>query len=388
MTRFLLLPAALLATTSTALADEELSEAQTSYTGAIMLEGDEYVTLGGYASGDYSPEEKFEQSEYAYFTGNTLYFGASDVEGNSLDGIAEFFWFESSIDRGSDFYVAIIKVRNTPNVDEGWYLEVGDDPVLSVRADTDTSAGVGAFRWDWSVPFENYGMDSYGEVTMKTEYGIGGDAEGSAMYAKKVDEDGASAEVDVQAKGYVNSEYKVSTQYQVTLYRWNTWVAGSAAYMDWELVLDNKDRDDQSAYHEYFLVMQVEEGEDFTIESLDIGGAINGWWWGQGTSLGVTLEDITLSQPPFDPGWDDEDEDTGDWDTGDDGTDDWTDKEDDSEDDEGTGNGWGSSDDADEGDEGDVTVSLFGCSSAPAAPAGLLGIFGMIALALVGRRED
>ncbi len=387
MSRSLLLPAAFLLSPA-AFADDDLSEAQTSYTGAIMLEGEEYVTFGGVEDGDFAPEADMEQSNYGYFTGNTLYFGAEDVEGNSIDGIAEFFWFESSIDRGSDFYVAVIKVRNTPNVDDGWYLEVGGDPVLAVRADTDTSEGVGAFRWDWSVPFENYGMDSYGEVTMATEYGIGGDAEGSAVYAKKVEEDGTTAEVDVQAKGYVSTEYKVATQYQVTLYRWNTYVNGSAGYMDWELELDTSDREEQSAYHEYFLVMQVEEGEDFTIERLDIGGALNGWWWGQDSSLGVALTDITLSQPPFDPGWDDEDDDEDDEE--DDETDDWTDKEDDETDDSDDGSGWGNDADADDddGDEGDVNVSLFGCSSAPAAPTAPLGLLALAGLALFGRRRS
>ena len=33
--------------------------------------------------------------------------------------------------------------------------------------------------------FENYGMDSYGQVSLKNSYGIGAGAEGSAMYGTK-----------------------------------------------------------------------------------------------------------------------------------------------------------------------------------------------------------
>ena len=176
---------------------DDLSEAQTSYIGAQMLEGDTDVVFGGIEVGDMGLDEG--QERYAFFTGNTLYFGVEDENSNSVDGIAEFFWFESSIDRGSDFYVAVIKVRTTPNVTDNWYLEVGDEPVNFVRAESDTSRGTGAFRWDWSVPFENYGMESYGEVTLSTEYGIGGSGEGSAMAAEKVGEDGTRADVSVQA---------------------------------------------------------------------------------------------------------------------------------------------------------------------------------------------
>jgi len=357
-------------------AEDDLSEAQTSYIGAVMLRGDEDVTFSGLGMGDMGLDKG--QDRYAYFTGNTLYFGVEDEFRNSVDGIAEFFWFESSIDRGSDFYVAVIKVRATPNVNEDWYLQVDSDPVNYVRAEANTANGNGAFRWDWSLPFENYGMDSYGEVTLTNEYGIGTSAEGSAMYAKKVDEKGGTAEVDLQAKGYVNTDYKVSTQYQVTLYRWNTVVQGGAGYMDWRVTLATEDREEQSAYHEYFLVMQVDEGEIFTIDRLDIGGAFNDWWWFSETSLGIELTDIKLSQPPFEPEWNgDEDDENGQADD----EDDWTDREDE------TGDEDGNSADPDGDKEGDINVSLFGCSTAPAAPAGF-ALLGLLGLAIAGRRRQ
>ena len=82
---------------------EDLSESQTSYIGATMLEGEVDLTF------DFAtPLNPDNQNAYAYFSGNTLYVGNEDDHGNMVDAIIEFFWFESSIDRGSDFYVAIV----------------------------------------------------------------------------------------------------------------------------------------------------------------------------------------------------------------------------------------------------------------------------------------
>jgi hypothetical protein len=157
-----------------------LSETETAYTGAQILVGDRDVTFETTGAGKYA---EGDQDRYAFFSGNTLYVGVEDMEGNALDAIVEFFWFESSIDRGSDFYVAVVKARTTPHVSEGWCLAVDYAPVLRVEAETDISGGTQGFRWDWSLPFENYGMESYGEVTMNTSYGIGASSEGSAIVA-------------------------------------------------------------------------------------------------------------------------------------------------------------------------------------------------------------
>ena len=110
----------------------------------------------------------------------------------------EFFWFQSSIDRGTDFYVAVVKTRVTPGHDcyyapwdwargaqcKLWadeWSDWGEYPVLSVEAMTDVTREQGAFRWDWSIPFESYGIDAYGQVTFQNRYGIGESAEGAAM---------------------------------------------------------------------------------------------------------------------------------------------------------------------------------------------------------------
>jgi len=46
----------------------------------------------------------------------------NDDTGNSVDAIVEFFWFESSIPRGSDFYVMQVKVKSSPNPWDKWFL--------------------------------------------------------------------------------------------------------------------------------------------------------------------------------------------------------------------------------------------------------------------------
>ena len=306
---------------STAHADEGggLSDTETSFTGAVMLEGKVDVEFGNVSMGDIS-REKYSQTEYAYWSGNTLYVGAEDEHGNGIDGIIEFFWFESSLDRGSDFYVAVIKARTTPNVTEDWYLNTGDgNPVQRVSAETDISRENGAFRWDWSLPFENYGMDSYGQVTMQTEYGIGANAEGSAMYAQKVEKDGAKADVEVQTKGYANSQYTVQTEYSITLWSWYTRVRGEPGEMTWNVTLDNDTKTEESAYHEYFLVMQVDEGQPFTIDNFQLSASVDEWWWGVWNEFSVSINDVTLTRPalpeePEEDEDDEDDEDEYDWD--------------------------------------------------------------------------
>ena len=313
---------------------EDLSLSETSYSGATILNGDSDVVF------DVSLDQDYETNPhvYSFFEGNTLYLGNSDEEGNSVDAIVEFFWFQSSIDRGSDFYVGVIKARSTPGRDCFWsdchlwadeYQDWGEYPVISVEAFTDVSREQGAFRWDWSVPFENYGIDAYGQVTFSNQYGIGGSAEGSVMAhgEYQISEEGdVKAAGDVQVKGYIGTEYRVQTQYDVTLYEWDVFVSGRADLMAWDMYLNLGARDDQSAYHEYFLAIQVEEGEPFMLDELNILGNFDmGWWNPLHKELGVSLQNITISQPYYETVMDeeepeepsDEPQDTGDFeDTG------------------------------------------------------------------------
>ena len=307
---------------STAVA-EDISSSETSYTGASILEGDWEVQFDTVTN--LNDEEV--PDTYAFFEGNTLYVGNSDDNGNTVDGIIEFFWFQSSIDRGADFYVAVIKARTSPGnncyvapwiggydchlwADE--YQDFGEYPVLSVEAFTDVSRESGAFRWDWSVPFENYGIDAYGQISMSNQYGIGSTTqtgmEGAVMTALSVPDGtningvpvngGAEASASIQSKGYISSDYKVQTQYDVTLYEWDIFVDGRANLMAWDMYLNLGVRDNQSAYHEYFLAIQVEEGQPFMLDELNLLGNFDtGWWNPFRSELGLSVKNIQIIQP-------------------------------------------------------------------------------------------
>jgi len=314
----------------------DLSDSETSYNGATILNGDWDVTF----ENSRDIEDSEDRFPYAFFEGNTLYVGNSDEHDNTIDAIVEFFWFQSSIDRGTDFYVAVIKTRVTPGhncnyapwswadgaqcklwADE--WSDWGEYPVLSVEAMTDVEREQGAFRWDWSVPFESYGIDAYGQVTFQNAYGIGSDSEGAVMAhgEYKIDEEGTEMQAagNLQVKGFHSSEYSVQTQYEVTLYEWDVFVDGRADLMAWDMYLNLGARETQSAYHEYFLSVQVEEGMPFMIDELNfVGNFDTGWYNPFHHELGVTLTDLIISQPLFIPAEEDEDEpeDTGNPDTG------------------------------------------------------------------------
>jgi|TARA_R110001599_G_scaffold253577_1_gene453829 hypothetical protein len=297
---------------------EDLSSSETTYTGATILEGDWDVTFNGF--------EPIADSEgtfpYAFFEGNTLYVGNSDTHDNTIDAIVEFFWFQSSIDRGTDFYVAVVKTRATPGHDcyyapwdwargaqcKLWadeWSDWGEHPVLTVEAMTDVEREQGAFRWDWSVPFESYGIDAYGQVTFQNAYGIGGTSEGAAMShgQYQLDEEGTvKLEGSVQVKGYLSTEYSVRTQYEVTLYEWDMFVDGRADLMAWDMYLNLGERETQSAYHEYFLAIQVAKGEQFTMDSFNfIGNFDTGWYDPFRHELGISLQGVTIGQPYWEP---------------------------------------------------------------------------------------
>jgi len=296
-----------------AVSGSSISEAETTFKGAHMLTGEIDVDFGDVTVG---MGEDTDSYRYAFFSGNTVYAGVEDLDGNTIDMIVEFFWFESSIDRGSDFWVAVLKARTSPNLSDGWLLELEDEPILSVQAETMNEDHNAGFRWDWSVPFESYGWDSYGNITLETIYGIGSAAEGSALvaYEQKESESGVTEEVEanIQAKGYFNSDYRVQTKYQVTLWRWEMFVHGTPQDLSWDLYLDSPDRQDQNAYHEYFLVMQADEDKGFSIDRLQLSGTVTNprwYWWDSHSTMSIALNNIQLERPEsaFD-NWDGGDE--------------------------------------------------------------------------------
>ena len=378
--------------TSLAMAEEGggLSDAETSYTGAVILEGKVDASFGDFGPGVTYGEGwsgDIGQTEYAYWSGNTLYIGAEDGHGNVIDGIVEFFWFESSIDRGADFYVAVIKARSTPNLSDSYYLNTGNEhPVQQIWVQGGTGADQ-AFRWDWSLPFENYGLDSYGQATLRNSYGIGGSGEGAAMWAKKVTDEktGATADVTVQTKGHISSEYNVKTEFTTELWHWETKVLGRPGEMKWTTELTNDHQAEESAYYEYFLVMQAEEGSSFVVDSLEISAAFDEWTWGYWNEFSVEVTDIELSRPAYTPDEPTDTGDTGSEDTGDTGEpwfgDDTGSEE---EDPSGDPSGGPTNPFADPGE----ADGFFGCSTT--STGGSFAGFGMLlaGLALLFRRRD
>ena len=376
-----------------AVSGSSISEAETTFKGAQMLTGEIDVDFEEVTVGMADDDDNFR---YAFFSGNTIYAGVEDRYGNTIDMIAEFFWFESSLDRGSDFWVAVVKARTSPNLTDGWMLELSDSPILSVQAETlneDRNAG---FRWDWSVPFESYGWDAYGNITLETIYGIGSAAEGSALvaYEQKESEAGVSEEVEasIQSKGYFNSEYRVQTKYQVTLWRWEMFVHGTPQDLSWDLYLDSPDRQDQNAYHEYFLVMQADEDKGFSLDRLQLSGTVTDprwYWWDSHSEMSIALNNIQLERP--ETAWDnwdgDSDNEAPDMDE---------DTEEDVEEievpeDDNNATDEDATADADAGSTTNINVttpeSKGGCSTS-GAQTGPLGMVLALGLALFGRRRD
>jgi uncharacterized protein (TIGR03382 family) len=376
-----------------AVSGSSISEAETTFKGAQMLTGEidvdfEEVTVG--MAGD------TESLRYAFFSGNTIYAGVEDRDGNTIDMIAEFFWFESSIDRGSDFWVAVVKARTSPNLEGDWMLEMTDSPILSVQAETMNEDRNAGFRWDWSVPFESYGWDAYGNVTLETVYGIGSAAEGSALvaYEDKTSEDGVTTEVkaSIQSKGYFNSEYRVQTRYQVTLWRWEMFVHGTPQDLSWDLYLDSPDRQEQNAYHEYFIVMQADEDKGFSLDRLQLSGTVTNprwYWWDEHSTMSIALNNIQIERP--ESAWDN-------WDGGDENEAPEVDEdEDDVEEIDESDDGDDATDEDNEddgsrsGDSTTINVTIpgetGGCSTSGTG-TGPLGLVMGLGLALFGRRRD
>ena len=368
-----------------------VSDAETSFKGAIMLKGDVEVTFSDVTAGIVEDDENFR---YAFFSGNTLYAGVEDRHGNTSDMIVEFFWFESSLDRGSDFWVAVVKARTTPNIEEGWKLEVEESPVLSLHAETYNEDENAGFRWDWSLPFESYGWDAYGSVTMESSYGLNTNAEGASMvaYEHRDSSDGVREEVaaTVQAKGYLNDSFQIQTKYQVTLWRWEMMVQGTPVDMDWDLYLDSWDRQEQNAYHEFMVVMQADEDHGFNMERLELSGnAVDPrwYWWDAHSTMSLAVHDIELRRPEINL----EDYQTDEWlDDEEDSREDFNEPEDNG-DTEDMSTGEENSDyDAQSGDTTNITVQTpakGGCSTTGnrTAPMGLIFALGLVAM---GRRTD
>jgi MYXO-CTERM domain-containing protein len=264
----------------------QLSESQTAYFGARLLCGPDadspncpkaargQVGFQRLEVGDYADHEA--RDRYAFWQGDSLFVGVVDEDGgNRIDAVAEFYWFESSVERGSDFYVVVLKVAAAPAPTTNWRIatppSIADEvllrdigPAQRVKARMDRSGQFGTIRWDWSVPFQNYRWEPARVIEVEQEYTAGIMAEGTAMRS-------ITEGVNVQAKGFVNANAKVSTRYTITLWRWEMRVQPGATQMTWDLTALDPEHEHDPAYHEYFLVMQAPRGREARLEALDFG---------------------------------------------------------------------------------------------------------------------
>tara|TARA_R100000808_G_C2155291_1_gene167372 strand:- start:10798 stop:12489 length:1692 start_codon:yes stop_codon:yes gene_type:complete len=305
-----------------------LSDTETSYVGARLLkEGTEvygaYVGAGIYEDSDVS-----ELDRYAFWQGDSLFFGVTNLNtGNTVDGVAEFYWFESSIPKSSDFYVMVLKVKSAPNVVDEWELSQEDNWLGEFMYDIDAcqmvgvnmadSGSAGAIRWDWSVPFQNYKWEPVKTIQIEQSYSAGFDASAGAsasadpaavaagLVSGDFKEGGflkdLSTKVDIQSKGYMNKQFQVSSNYSVTLYKWEMIVLGGADSMNWQMVV-SKDGSvaNDSAYHEYFVVIQSTQGMPVKVDEINIAAKFrhnNALWFDGWDSLSVSVEDVEWIPP-------------------------------------------------------------------------------------------
>ena len=299
--------------------ESQISEGDTSFVGARVLKSGVEIWGGDTYIGPYEDEET---QRYGFWQGDTYFFGAENLDtGNTVDGVAEFFWFESSIPKSADFYVAVIKVKSAPNIIDDWQLSQEDNWLGEFLYDIKAAqflevvmseAGQsGAIRWDWSVPFQNYKWEPLKTINIAQSYSAGydasisGDVDGNAGVKAEFKEAGvladATAGVDIQSKGYVNESFKVSSQYSVTLFKWEMVVQGGADDMAWNLIItkDGSTAND-SAYHEYYVVIQAPQGDQVHLRDLNIGASFrnnNLLWFDGWDHISATLGDIIWTPP-------------------------------------------------------------------------------------------
>ena len=293
--------------------DHHLAESETAYTGAVMLTAGTDIVMGEVLPGSIGDIDGVSRN--ARFIGNTLYAEATDEDGNAVAMVSEFYWFESSVPRGSDFFVGVVKARTIPHLAQEWVLEHDPNdptdvvradrgPCLYVRSQTSPELEHGSFRWDWSLPFRDYHMDAYGTIRMRADYGVGLMSNGSAQTAYQRNEHGVEVEVEAQATGHINTDYNVNTNYEVTLYRWDVFTRNSGNMLEWSMFLRTGDREQQNAYHEFFIAMQVDEGGEFRLGNLEVGGSIKrkrDFWFDEHRALSVAVSDILLKRPAYTP---------------------------------------------------------------------------------------
>jgi hypothetical protein len=276
--------------------------AATDHPGAVLLRGDDDVKVKGIQVLDPAHEA------YHYWQGDTLFAGARDPNtGNQVELLAEFFWFATSLDRNADYYSVVLKVKTSPRPDTAWQLETDSgehwynpdrtfNPTQELIVDMDPSGSGGAIRWDWCVPFTDYKYEPLRTIEVQQGYSLGLDTEGTLVSEKKAD--GTMARI--LAKGSFDARRKVQSNYSITLYAWEMYVSGGGERMGWRLGLTAEDRSKQSAYHEYFLIVQSRRDVPAVLSSVEFAGHMReDRWIGSDNvmTIDALLEEITINPP-------------------------------------------------------------------------------------------
>ena len=95
----------------------------------------------------------------------------------------------------------------------------------------------------------------------------------------------------------------MQTQYNITLYEWDVDVIGSGDMVAWDMYLNLEARAEESAYHEYYLAIQVPEGDNFMLDNINILGNFDTSWWNPlaRAEIGVMLNNIEITAPFYNP---------------------------------------------------------------------------------------
>ncbi len=288
---------------------DDLAESQSNYHGARMLRADTNVQFLGIDVGPYGDADS---TRFAHFEGDTVYSEVYDQDsGTYVASIAEVYWFESSVWRSSDFYVVVLKVKASPNPSDEWYLnEVepwwhdwvpgieSNDLAHFVTANMDGSGEHGAIRWDWSVPFETYQWEPDKVIQVASGYSAGID--GSAGFSEGGVLKDLTDKSTIQAKGNVNAFHKVSTKFTITLYKWQVLVSSASSRQSWQMRVLEGGHEQDSAYHEYFLVLQADKGSRVHLDSIDFGGNFRknrDIWFDGHLGISASLKGLSFSPP-------------------------------------------------------------------------------------------
>jgi len=342
---------------------ENLSDLETTFTGAQVLSKSKgevgsgplcdydaqtgTVCGEGVGEGYWGGDADGEFTQYAQWEGDSLFFGVDGTEsGNKVSATAEFYWLESSTqsDNGksagikeSDLYVIVLKVASAPNLPD-WKLaqekglsdEVfhpGAEEICQYVGITMKDSEHGSIRWDFSIPNSSYSSEPMAIQEISQEYSVGyeksasaeasasGDVLGIFTEGTKFEDVKSKVSIGGQSKGTTNEKFSVKTKYSITLYAWHVFVTPGAQKMEWKLMADQPleggdgeelDPAINTAYHEYFIVIQSDQRGDVKLDNIDVGGNFRkkstlwfcDWCWSDDFQrLSVEVRDIHFKPP-------------------------------------------------------------------------------------------